>query len=70
MLEALEIFGWIEDAFAGWRYLLSSAFRQRTHKRWRIEGRGKAFIEILFGAVSVSLTLILLGLLIDLLRGS
>jgi len=69
MLDALEIFGWIEDTFAGWRYLLSSSFRQRTHERWRIEGLGKAFIEILFGALGVLLTLVLLWLLIDLLRG-
>lgn len=67
--DALEIFDWIADAFAGWRYLLSSRFRQRIHKRWRVEGRGKAFIEILFGGLSVLLTLFLLWLLIGLLSG-
>ena len=67
--DALEIFDWIVDAFAGWRYLLSSSFRQRTHKRWKVEGRGKAFIEILFGGLGVLLTLLLMWLLIDVLRG-
>jgi hypothetical protein len=45
VLEALEILDWLANALAGWRYLLSSSFRQRTHKRWKVEGWGKAFIE-------------------------
>jgi len=69
VLEALEIFDWLGNAFASWRYLLSSSFRQRTHKRWKVEGRGKAFIEILFGGFGMLLTVLLLWLLIDVLRG-
>ena len=67
--DALEIFDWIGYAFSGWRYLLSPSFRQRTNKRWKAEGRGKAFIEILFGGLGVVLTLVLLGFAVGLLRG-
>ena len=66
MLEALEIVDWFANAFAGWRYLFSSSFRRRTHKRWKVEGRGKAFFEIFFGGSGILLTLLLLWLLIDL----
>ena len=66
--DALEIFDWIVDAFAGWRYLLSPSFRRRAHERWKVEGRGKAFIEILFGGLGVALTLFLLWVLVGLLR--
>jgi hypothetical protein len=67
--DALEIFDWVVDALAGRRYLLSPSFRQRTHKRWKVEGWGKASIEILFGGLGVLLTLLLLWLLTGLLRG-
>jgi hypothetical protein len=67
--DVLEIFDWIGYAFAGWRYLLSPSFRRRVHTRWKAEGRGKAFVEILFGALGVLLTLFLLWLVLDLLRG-
>ena len=67
--DALEVFDWIVDAFAGWRYLLSPSFRQRTHQRWKVEGRGKMFIEILFGGLGVLLTLFLAWLLVAVVRG-
>ena len=67
--DILEIFDWIGYAFSGWRYLLSPSFRQRTNKRWKAEGRGKAAIEILFGALGMLLTLFLVWLVVDVLRG-
>ncbi len=68
-LDALEIFGWIGDAFNGWRYVFSPTFRQRTHKRWKAEGRGKAFIEILFGALGMVVTVLLVWLMVQLVGG-
>ncbi len=67
--EAFELFDWIGDTLAGWRYLLSRSFRQRTHARWKTEGWATAIIEILFGGFGVLVTLLLLGLLVLLLRG-
>ena len=66
--DVLEIFSWIIDVFAGWRYLFSRSYRQRTHERWRVEGRGKAFIDIIFGSLGMLLTVLLLWPLIRLLR--
>lgn len=63
--DTFEIFDWIGDAFAGWRYLVSRSFRQRTHTRWKTEGWATVIIEILFGGLAVLLTLFLLGLLIS-----
>lgn len=65
----LEILDWVEDAFAGWRYLISSSFRQRTHKRWKVDGRGKVFIEVLFGGLGVIVSLLLFCVAIVLLTG-
>lgn len=62
--DVLEIFGWIVDVFAGWRYLLSRSYRQRTHRRWKIEGRRKAFTDIVFGGLGMLLILLLLWPLI------
>jgi hypothetical protein len=66
--DALEIFEWIANALAGWRYLFSPSFRQRTHARWKAEGRGTAFVEILLAAVGMLVTLFLLWLVVSLLR--
>lgn len=66
--DALEIFEWMANAFAGWRYIFSPSFRQRTHARWKVEGRGTAVLEILFGAAGMLFTLFLLWLVVDLLR--
>ena len=67
--DAFEILEWIVNAFAGWRYLFSRSFRQRTHARWKSEGRVTAFIDILFGGSGVLLTLVLLWLLVSFLSG-
>lgn len=66
--EVLEIFDWIASGLAGWRYLFSSSFRQRTHARWKAEGRGKAFLDILFAVIGMLITLFLLWLVVYLLR--
>jgi|GEM_PF-1864320 len=65
-LEIVDVFVY---AFIGWRYILSSAFRRRTHKRWRVESRLTIFFEILGGAFGVGLTLLPLWLVIDAIRG-
>ncbi len=66
--DVLEIFDWIANAFAGWRYLFSRSFRRRTHARWKAEGRGKAFVDILFGTLGLLFTVFLIWLVINLLR--
>lgn len=67
--EVFEIFEWIIDAFGGWRYVFSRSFRQRTHARWKAQGRGTAFVEILCGGIGVLLTVFFLWVLVALLRG-
>lgn len=67
--DALEFLSWIIDGFGGWRYLISPAFRKRTHDRWKREGWTTALIDILLGSLAVVFTLFLLSLLILLLAG-
>ena len=69
MVEMVETFDWILEACGGWRYLLSSSFRQHTHQRWRVEGKAKAAVEIFFGGLSIAFTLLLLGVVIALIKG-
>ena len=68
MSDALEIFDLIVDAFSGWRYLFSPAYRRRTHERWKVEGRLTQFFDILLGGFGVLLTLGMLWLVINILR--
>jgi hypothetical protein len=58
----LELFEWIVDGIAGWRYLLSPSFRRSTHERWKSAGWGTALVEIFFGALAVLFTLLLVGI--------
>ncbi|HEU4507783.1 MAG TPA: hypothetical protein VFR78_06070 [Pyrinomonadaceae bacterium] len=67
--DVFEIFDWIIDGFAGWRYVFSRSFRKRTHARWRVEGWGTAFVEILFGGIGVLLTVVVVWVLVALLTG-
>ena len=69
MVEIFEVFAWILDALAGWRYLLSPSFRKQTHQRWRVEGKAKAAIDIFFGGLSVAFTILLLGTVVVLIKG-
>ena len=55
ILEILELFAY---GFFGWRYIFSSTFRERTHKRWKFESRLTICLEIFFGAVGIVLTLL------------
>lgn len=64
LADVLEIFDWFAYGFAGWRYLLSPSFRARTHKRWKTEPTAKAVIEVLFCALGMLLTLLLLALVV------
>lgn len=67
--DALEIVDWIITGVAGWRYLLSPSFRQRTHARWKAEGRGKAVIEILVACLGMLVTVALGWVVVSLLNG-
>ena len=58
---------WIIDGLAGWGYLLSPSFRQRTHERWRDAGWFSALTDILFGALALIFTLFLVVLIVILL---
>ena len=66
--EVLEIFEWIGNAFAGWRYLFSPSFRRRTHARWKAEGRSKAFFDIIFGTFGMLFTIFVVWAVVSLLR--
>jgi hypothetical protein len=39
MGDIFDLIGHAAEGMAGWRYLLSSSFRHRTHARWREQSR-------------------------------
>ena len=53
-----EVAAWIEPVVAGWRYLLSSSFRARTHEAWRHESMGYIVWDVFLGVIGVALSLI------------
>ena len=67
--EFFEIVDVVVYAFFGWRYIFSPAFRVHTHKRWKFESRLTIFLEIIYGAFGIGLTLLPFWLLVSALRG-
>ncbi|HKP81154.1 MAG TPA: hypothetical protein VJT69_04005 [Pyrinomonadaceae bacterium] len=66
--DVVEIFDWIANGFAGWRYLFSPSYRRRTHARWKAEGRIRAFVDILFSTLSMLFTIFLIWVVVNLLK--
>ena len=52
-----EVAAWIEPVAGGWRYLLSSAFRARTHESWRHENLGYIIWDVLWGVLGIAASL-------------
>ena len=56
--EFFEIVDWVVYAVSGWRYIFSSSFRQRTHRRWKVEAELTVVFEIVFALAGIALTLL------------
>jgi hypothetical protein len=54
-----EAFEWVLYAFLGWRYIFSSSFRERTHRRWKSESKLTVAFEIGEAVIGVSVSLFL-----------
>jgi hypothetical protein len=62
--EIIELVGHSVEGIAGWRYLLSPTFRERTNERWRKQSRlATAGEVVLFGISFTFFTLLLGGIL-------
>jgi len=55
-----EVSAWIEPVVGGWRYLLSSSFRARTHEAWRHESVRYIVWDVLVGVIGIALSLIVI----------
>jgi len=53
-----EVAAWVEPVVGGWRYLLSPAFRARTHETWRHEHIGYVVWDVLWGILGLALSLV------------
>ena len=60
-LDLLDASDLVEPVVRGWRYLLSRTYRLKKHREWRDDWLS-AFFEILFGLLSIVLSLGLVGL--------
>jgi hypothetical protein len=54
---------------AGWRYLFSRSYRERTHARWRHRSSVYAAVEIVYAVVACALSLLLLHVVISIFAG-
>jgi hypothetical protein len=54
----VELLYWLRGVFAGWRYLFSRAYRDRTHARWRNRSWVYAAVEVVSAAVACAVLLI------------
>lgn len=55
-----EISDWFEPALAGWRYLLSPAYRAKKQADWQYEHRGYVILDVAGGVIGVGVSLALL----------
>lgn len=53
-----EVGAWVEPVVGGWRYLLSPAFRARTHEAWRHEHVGYVVCDVFWGMLGFALSLV------------
>ena len=58
MGDLLELLDWSVVALAGWRYLLSPAYRRRVHKEWRDEAWYYIAWDVLCGIAGIAFTLL------------
>jgi len=52
-----EVAAWVEPLVGAWRYLLSPAFRARTHEAWRHEHLGYVVWDVFWGMLGFALSL-------------
>ena len=64
LIEAIETF---LAGFAGWRYLISACYRERTHERWKKQTYSRVLWDILGGTVGILCTLVPVGILLYLI---
>ena len=53
-----EVVAWVEPVVNGWRYLLSAAFRARTHESWRHENIGYVIWDVFWGLLGITVSLV------------
>jgi hypothetical protein len=56
LFELTELFDWLINGGAGWRYLLSRSYRQKVHQRWRQQSRLTVATEIFWGLLAFLFT--------------
>jgi hypothetical protein len=54
-----EVVAWIEPIGGGWRYILSSKFRARTHEGWRHEHVGYVVWDVFWGLAGIAVSLVI-----------
>ena len=60
---------WLLGAAAGWRYLFSPSYRQRTRARWRSKAWIYIAVDVVCGIVACAFSLFLLWALISVFAG-
>ena len=54
----LELGEWVIYGVFGWRYIFSKSYRERTHRRWKLEAELTVFMEVALGLTAVILSLV------------
>lgn len=64
-----EISAWVEPAFAGWRYLFSSAYREQLHEGWQHEKGYYVALDVILGFLGVVASVVVVFAAVALLAG-
>jgi hypothetical protein len=64
-----ELIDWLRGAFAGWRYLFSSSYRQRIHAGWKSDSWYYIAWDLICGAAGFGFSLFLVWLFVGLFAG-
>jgi hypothetical protein len=66
--ELIEAVDYLMRGLAGWRYVLSTAYRRQVHQRWRLQSRLQTSFEIIGYLLGISFTIVVAALLVNLAR--
>ena len=63
IFELGELFDWLINGFAGWRYLFSRPYRQQLHQQWRHQSRWAVVGDVTWKSSTFLFTVLLAGVM-------
>ncbi|MFN7944029.1 MAG: hypothetical protein U0Z53_01535 [Blastocatellia bacterium] len=63
IFELGELFDWLINGLAGWRYLFSRSYRQQLHQQWSRQSRWRVVGDVTWKSITFLFTLFLISII-------